>query len=273
MTTRTTRGKAAGGSSGAGRADSAALLDELATLDKLGDTPDAEAARAAVRARASAAGLTLHSFTITEEPLPDPAIDRLSKPQRDRIERVSRRMFEDPASLVGELEGLVAKHPTIPILRNHLAGALQASGDIDRAASMLEETARRFPDYLFGFANWVIWLLQEQRLDEARALLEPEGGPARMTFVAYDPQREVFHLTEVVAYTAMVGHYLLSTGRRREAERCLSMCLDLAPDHPQTLALEDRVEGVRVLEVVRQGVAKLLERGNVGRFKTRKKKG
>jgi predicted Zn-dependent protease len=248
------------------------LLDEMAALDELGDTPEAEAARAAVRARASAAGLSLLSFTITEEPIPDPLIERLPRKQRDRIERVSHRMFEDPAPLVAELEELVAQHPGIPMLRNHLAGALQASGQAERAAALIEETARLFPDYLFGFTNRVVWLVQGGRLDEARALLEPEGGPSRMSFAAFDPGREVFHLTEVVCYTATVGHYLLSTGRRREAERQLAMCREIAPGHPQTLALEERIERVRVLEVVRGAAARLLEgRGKKARGRGKKK--
>ena len=248
------------------------LLDEMAALDELGDTPEAEAARAAVRARASAAGLSLLSFTITEEPLPDPAVERLPRKQRDRIDRVSRGMFEDPAPLVAELEELVAQHPGIPMLRNHLAGALQASGQTERAAALIEETARLFPDYLFGFANRVVWLVREGRLDEARALLEPEGGPSRMSFAAFDPEREQFHITEVLCYTATVGHYLLSTGRRKEAERQLAMCRDLGPEHPQTLSLEDRMEHIRALEVVRKAMAGLLERGKGGKKKASKKK-
>lgn len=272
MKTSTTRGKAVGGSAGAGRADTDALLEQMAALDRLGGTPKAEAARTAVRARANAAGMLLYSCTITEDPLPDPAIDRLGKKQRDRIERVTHRMFEDPASLVRELEELVAKHPTIPMLRNHLAGALRASGENARSAAMVEETARLFPDYLFGFANWVMRLVQERRLDEAQALLEPEGGPGRMGFMAFDPRREVFHLTEVVAYTTMVGHYLLSTGRRKEAVRQLAMCRELAPEHPQTLALAGRAEELRMLEVVREAVAGLLERGQGAKKKASKKK-
>ncbi len=252
--------------------DPSGLLTAMAALDDVEDTPGVEAERAALRARAEAVGVRLMSFMITEEPIPDPAIERLSKRERDRIERVTHGMFQDPASQVGELEELVARHPGLPMLRNHLAGALQAAGEIERAGAMIEETAGRFPDYLFGFANWVMWLVQEGRSDEARALLEPEGGPGRMGFAAFDPGREVFHLTEVVCYTATVGHYLLTTGRRREAERQLAMCREIAPGHPQTLALEKRIEHARVLEVVRGAAAKLLEgRGKKAKGRGKKK--
>ncbi len=222
----------------------------------------------------AAAGLEVEvlELIITEEPIPDPAMEAMSDEELGRIERVTDRMYEDPASLIEELEELVAQHPTMPMLRNHLVGALQAAGQRKRAGALIAETAELFPDYMFGFVSRVMWLLTKGQVEEARALLEPEGGPARLFIAAFAPHREVFHFTEVVCYTAMVGCYLVVTGRLEAADIQLEMCLELAPEHPQTLELERMLENAEMAEVLQRMVSEMGRKTKRRKTKKNKKK-
>lgn len=216
-----------------------------------------------LESEAAKVGLTLRSFKVTLEPIPDPAVEALSKAEQKQIDRISRAMYDDPAALDDQLVALVAKHPHIPMLRNHLACALNARGEHERAAEVNEETVRLFPDYIFGFANHVMTLMAYDDLDAARALLET-GPRGPLLFVgAFAPERTVFHVTEILCYCGMVGHYLLATDRLEAAKVQLQMMESVLPDHPQTRGLAQRIE---MLEMI--GNAQKM----IGRLKARTKK-
>ena len=152
-------------------------------LDHVKDNALREEGMEELRAQASAIGMTLHSMEVTHEPMLDPGVEALSDSDQARIEAITHRMYDDPASQYDELVALVAEHPGIPMLRNHLAGALEARGERDRAHEVIEETTRLFPDYIFGFANYVMVLLAEGEIDRARAIME-EGPRGPMSLLS-----------------------------------------------------------------------------------------
>jgi hypothetical protein len=199
-------------------------LDDLAIFDPSGE--DAEAA--------------VHEFgniEITFEPLPEAAIEALPEDERSRIDHLSARMFEDPASLVPELRELVARYPSSSMLRNHLYGALNAAGEAAEAAAVLTELRRLFPAYIFGVVNEVMLLLAEGQSEQAREILETGPRGPLFHIAQFEPYRKLFHYTEVVAYQSMIGHYLAHTDRAHEASTHLRVCDELASDHPGTEAL------------------------------------
>lgn len=209
----------------------------MSALDVAANEPAAEEARERLRSQARAMGMRLVSFTVTEEPIPDPALAALPAADLRRIAAISRDMRTRPERHVSELERLVAKHPHIPMLRNHLAGALEAAGQRDRAAQIISDIARQFPTYFFAFCNHVMMLVSEGRIEEARGLVETGPRGPVLTLVDFDPSRDTFHISEAISHAAMVGHYMLATGRREAAEIQLKMLRDTAADSPQTRSL------------------------------------
>lgn len=213
------------------------LLRGMSALDTAGDHPIAEAARQQIRDRAAAMGMRVVSSTITEEPLPDPAVDALPERDFQRVQAISQDMYARPAAHLHELHALAAKYPNIPMLRNHLAGALAAADRHDEADRVIAQTVADFPRYVFAFCNHMMTLLADGRLDAARALVET--GPRGPLFLLtdFEPGRDVFHVSEAVAHSAMVGHYMLATGRLDAARAQLKSLRQLAPDSPQTKSL------------------------------------
>lgn len=227
----------------------------MASLDALENDADTKASRQRVQESAEAIGLRLVSFEITHEPIPDPAIEALPAAERKRIEQITHRMYDDAAPLVSELEGMVARYPHIAMLRNHLAGALNAADEYERATEVIAEMVRVFPDYVFGFANHVLALLNKKRIDEARTLLEDGPRGTLLMLPLFDPSRTLFHATEVICYTAMVGHYLIATDRLEGARTNLEMCREIDPDHPQTAALEEKIKYEEFMGRLKQAAA------------------
>lgn len=221
-----------------------------------------------LRAQATPLGLTLHSIEITHEPMPNPEIDALAGPDQARIDAVTNRLADDPAGQHDELIALVAEHPGIPLLRNHLAAALEARGEFDRRDEVVEETMRLFPEYIFGFANYVMTLLGADKVDRARAVLE-EGPRGPLLYIGdFAPTRTLFHSTEVVCYTAMTGRYFVATDRLETAKTSLDIITDILPEHPQTFDLAEQIEDAEMAVLLQQ----FLNRLSAPRRKTAGKK-
>ncbi len=209
----------------------------MTALDHAGESLAVDAAREQLRKQAKSMGMRLVSFTVTEKPIPDPSLEALPRADHERIAVISRDMRTRPQEHLAELKRLVAKYPHIPMLRNHFAGALEAAGQRGRAAEVVAETAREFPTYFFAFCNHVMLLVAEGKIEEARTLVE--GGPRGPVFTLtdFDPTRETFHISEAISHAAMVGHYMLATGRLDAAKVQLEMLQETAPNSPQFRSL------------------------------------
>lgn len=209
----------------------------MSSLDNAGESPVVDVAREQLREQAKSMGMRLVSFTVTEEPIPDPSLEALPRADYERIAVISRDMRTRPQKHLAELERLVAKYPHIPMLRNHFAGALEAAGHRDRAAAIVSDAAREFPTYFFAFCNHVMLLVAEGRIEEARNLVELGPRGPVFTLPDFDPTRNTFHISEAISHAAMVGQYMLATGRFEAAEFQLDILRKTAPDSPQCRGL------------------------------------
>lgn len=184
-------------------------------------------------------GLRMITCNVSEGYIPDPDLEALPEADLKRISAIREDMHAHPERHVDELQRLVAKHPHIPMLHNQLACALGAAGESGRAREIFEQTAERFPKYVFAFSSHVMNLIRQGRIDEARELVE--GGPRGpvLTLNAFDPDRDAFHVSEATAYAAMVGHYMLAIGERELAELQLDLLLETDPYSPECIRLEE----------------------------------
>lgn len=248
-----------------------ALLRGMAALDNAGDHPRARATREELRAKAAMMGMAIVSITITHEAMPDPVFAALPRAERDRIDAVSRAMYTNPAGQIAALERLVARHPGIPMLRNHLGGAYEAVGQRGRALATIAQAAREFPTYVFAFCNHVLMLLAGGEVAKARAIVEegPRGPLFHPSF--FDPARDTYHVSEAASYASMVGHYMVATHRREAAKVQLTLLRKIAPGSPQTRRLEEALHPVDhmqdIADLIRYAAARLAQRGkkNAGR--------
>lgn len=212
-------------------------MSALDHVDAGGTNPAMNITRQRLQEKAASMGMRYMSVTVTTEPIPDPALDALPRSDLDRIIAIARDMYTRPEAHVDELERLAAKYPHIPTLRNHLAGALEASGQRKRAEQLIAQTAREFPTYLFAFCNYVMMLLVDGKVDEAREMVEIGARGPVLTLWDFDPTRDTFHISEAISHAAMVGHYMLATGRHEAAKVQLDILKQTAPESPQYRSL------------------------------------
>lgn len=95
---------------------------------------------------------------------------------RHRLEQIAEQLHDHAAVYVHELRELAARYPHIPTIWNYLMCALYETGQNERAREVVRQTYERFPEYLFGLSSYICMLLKQDKIDEARQILE--SGPA-----------------------------------------------------------------------------------------------
>jgi hypothetical protein len=174
-------------------------------------------------------GLQYISFDITDEPMDDPTVP---EELMEELNTLFQKLIKSPASIIPRLEELLEKYPGVPKLYNFLSAAYTKTGDIVKAGQYTEENYRKNPDYLFAKLNYAELCIQEGRHEKIPEILNHQ-----FVIKLLYPERNVFHITEVVGFTGVIGHYFALEGNMQQVEICYRTLKDLAPHHPYTKKL------------------------------------
>jgi tetratricopeptide (TPR) repeat protein len=180
-------------------------------------------------------GITF-SYDITTEPLPLPEEPDsfLDQSTADLRANLHNDVFENPKSVIPQLEPLLARHPDSRILMNWLSAAYSRVGRDDDANQILKRNYFAHPNYLFARLNYAQMLMREDRIDDAAEVME-----YKWDLKALYPHRDVFHLTEFLAFGNVAVEYFTRSGDPESAENIYEVMKDMAPDHEVTLMAED----------------------------------
>ncbi len=193
-------------------------------------------ARTAHADRPSRHTFELVEYEISYEPMEAPLRQKLSLKDRERINHIGEQIQEGGGVHVEELEQLVAQFPHIPHLYNYLSAAYANVGEQDKCDQLTCEIYRRFPNYLFGIANYALLCMRSGRVNEVPAVLKHE-----FSLHTLYPDRRRFHVTEFATFNAIVGEYFWRIGEQEIAKWYYEMISEVAPDHPLTNRLKSFV--------------------------------
>ncbi len=175
----------------------------------------------------------LSTYKITGEPIEDPTIP-------DEIEDEMPGLFEKsqdaPALIVQRLEELIDKYPNVPVLYNFISVAYSRLNDYQKARQYIEKNYRTNPDYLFARLNWAEICMNEGRLEEVPKILND-----RFDLKDMYPDRDLFHITEVVGFMGIVGLYYAHMGNEEQVRLYHKSLKKLDPDHMATKCLESYI--------------------------------
>ena len=164
---------------------------------------------------------------------PDHALPPELEPQHFELLTLLR---EDPAAAVRRLEPLLAAHPDVAKLYNYLGSAYNLTGDTDKARALAEENYRRHPDYLFAKLDHAQFCLADGQVERVREILEGKFDLKQLY-----PHRDAFHLSEFIAFAALVSLYFIAAGDTRAATMYGDVLSKVAPDHPATQEVNHRL--------------------------------
>ncbi len=178
-------------------------------------------------------------WSISWEPT-EPCAPAIATLMRDALEALRTRDGERAEELLREA---LAISPT-PAVRNNLAAAWELQGRKGEAYAELDRLIEEFPAYLFSRAAKAQLFAQEERFDEAQALLDP--------FFAVDR----LHISE---FRAMCATGLSIAAHRRDAdavETWIDMWEGIEPDTRALREWRSTLEDLRKAQALRAVMAR-----------------
>ena len=188
--------------------------------------------------------LFMLGFEITYDPEP---VEGISEAVLDKYEETYDLLMADKAAEVEPLlHEIIAEAPEFYSAYNQLAVVYEKQGRRQEARKLVEETHKRFPDYLFARVALARLQTQEKRLEEARNLLKPLLMLPRL------------HISEFRALARAQMDIARADGRPEAARTWLEMWQQIDEGNPEIAEWTMRLDGPNQLLAELQ---KLIGRG------------
>lgn len=156
-------------------------------------------------------------------------------------------IHENPRKAIPRLKALKERYPDVPILYNYLGMAYSGAGKSKKAEEVVVENYRKNPEYLFARLNYAEICLQRGELDEIPRIFD-DTYDLKMLY----PEREEFHVSEVVGFMGIMALYFMKTQNYDVAGRYYGMLREIAPDHPITKRIGKRLALVSLTSLYRR---------------------
>ncbi len=151
--------------------------------------------------------------------------DNITEEIRAILKKTFEKTQQKKNGVIKELNELIEKYPDIPQFKNHLFISYAQSGNMKMAHQVNELTLKQHPDYLFAKLN----LAGQYLLKEEYKKIPEVLGPL-MEIKALYPNRDIFHLNEVVSFYKIAIHYFLAIENIEAAETRLEILENLPRD-------------------------------------------
>ena len=169
------------------------------------------------------------SYEISDEPLGDTAYDRLPESVKDEADKIYHLLRKKPEEAISLLLPLIEQYPEVPQLYNYLHSAYQLLHDRENAQRILDDMLERFPDYLFGRLAYARDCLERGDLDKVSEIFE-----GKFDLKLLYPDRERFHVSEVLNFGSIMAWYFHDRGDRNRAEMYYNLLQQIDPNHETT---------------------------------------
>lgn len=183
--------------------------------------------------------IQLLSYEITDEPIHASSIP---KEVQDEMNDLFIKTLKSPESIIDRLEELIKRYPNVPQLYNFISIAYSNLNNKEKSKHYVEKNYLKNPDYLFAKLNYAEICMIEGNYEKVPEILDH-----KFDIKALYPEREIFHITEVVGFMGIAGSYFANSGKKEQVELFYQSLKKLAPSHPYTKRLKKylQIESVR----------------------------
>lgn len=159
------------------------------------------------------------NLTITYDPIPDRAYDKLPADIIAEAENIGETIVSEAEDHIPRLLKLIRKYPEVNQFRSWLITAYMATDNLEKAKETAERLVFNRPNYFFGKMNLAMIYLEEMELEKLDEIL---GGKWKSPY-ALTPKREMFHATEIVCYFYHLGMLSIHQEDWKTGKLCLKV--------------------------------------------------
>ena len=146
-----------------------------------------------------------------------------------KLESFHKLAIRGKKSSVKKILDAIEKYPNNPQLKNYLSVLYSQLGETQKLYDVNKWIIEEHPNYLFGKLNMANEYFSKEEYDKMPLVLGPE-----MEIKALYPDREIFHLNEVISYLKCAIFYFIATDNVEQAEVRYDIMYQLAPDTTDT---------------------------------------
>jgi hypothetical protein len=176
------------------------------------------------------------NYQITYDPLPHNSIQQLPAQVREQMEELYNLIQTQPQQIIQPLLDLIAKYPQVPVFYNYLNVAYELTDQPEKAYTILKLVYQQHPDYLFARTNYAFYCLKNRHFDKIPAIFEH-----RFDLKLLYPHRNIFHITEFTAFTAVMALYHHAIGQQAAAENYYQLLKTLVPHNQMTKTVQQHL--------------------------------
>lgn len=179
--------------------------------------------------------LLLTGYKITYNPAELDAENGITPEIRNQLDKTRKKISKGVKNLNSEIEMLIIKYPHIPQFKNYLATYYSQNRQHEKAIEINNRILEEHPDYLFGKINLAKQYMQLKQFSRV-----PEILGDGMEIKSLYPERETFHVEEVLSFFQTAVNYFIETDDTESAEIRIQIMTEIDKDHVKTIkASED----------------------------------
>ncbi len=149
------------------------------------------------------------------------------------------------------------KYPDIPVLSNYLIAAYRLSGQGEKTTSVLLESYKKHPDYLFAKINYALYCIQKGDPHKV-----PEIFDNKLELKLLYPHREKFHISEFMNFMGVMALYRDAIGEPDIAERYYKMMKQVDRSHDMVRVVKNNLYPSLSTRLLKK-IIKILPKGKV----------
>ncbi len=168
-------------------------------------------------------------YNITDDPAFLPMLQEIPPGLADKLQGYYELAVEGKRSSIPILWDAIEQYPEEPQLKNFLSVLYRQLNQVDKMYEINRRLVREHPDYLFGKVNLALEHYVNQQYHKMPEIL----GKA-MEIKALYPNRDTFHIKEVLSMYKCAVLYFSAIGSLEQAETRYKMMYEIAPDSEDT---------------------------------------
>ncbi|MEZ5032591.1 MAG: DUF1186 domain-containing protein [Saprospiraceae bacterium] len=185
-------------------------------------------------------------YTITTDPNDLNELNGITPELLPKLEKYHLMALEGKESSIKKLLDVIQQYPQIPHFKNYLSVLYNQLNWTNKAFEVNKWIIAEHPDYLFGKLNKANEYYLNGQYDKMPSVLGQD-----MELKALYPERELFHLNEVLSFLICAVRYFTAKENLEQAEIRYQIMLELDPDSDNT-----RIAGKEIFDATMKAAQK-----------------
>lgn len=211
--------------------------------------------------------LILTGYKIVSSPVELDKESGITPEIRKILEITLKKVLNKKKNVKDDILKLIDQYPHLPQFKNYLSTYYSYNNELEEAFKINQQIVKDHPDYFFGKINLALEYLSKKKFEKIPEIL----GEA-MEIKSLYPDREVFHIEEVLSFYEVAAEYFIETGNIEAAECRLKIMEDIDKDNDKTKHTAEKIN-IYLMKKNYEKFKKMLEKERHPKFIPKKKFG